>query len=128
MTTDLTRAPRGAFQLHVADDPARVVAAGYDRVAEEYARLEEGVEWPRLRRLRALLDQVETDSRILDVGCGNGLPALQEIAGRGHRAVGVDVSERQVELARANVPQANVLHADVRELEFEPGSFAAIVS
>jgi SAM-dependent methyltransferase len=54
--------------------------------------------------------------------------ALLEIAVRGHRAVGVDVSARQVELARANVPQANVLHADVRELDFEPGSFDAIVS
>jgi cyclopropane fatty-acyl-phospholipid synthase-like methyltransferase len=111
----------------MTDDPARIVAAGYDRVAEEYARLEEGVEWPRLRRLQALLAQLEPGSDVLDVGCGNGVPALQEIA-REHRAVGVDVSARQVELARANVPEARVLHADVRELDFAPASFDAIVS
>jgi len=112
----------------MVDDPGRIVAAGYDRIADEYARLEEGVEWPRLRRLKALLESLEAGSHVLDIGCGNGIPALREITTRNHRAVGVDVSARQVELARVNVPRARVIHADVRELHFGPASFDVIVS
>jgi hypothetical protein len=33
----------------VAEDRAKLIAAGYDRVAEEYLRLEQESEWPRLK-------------------------------------------------------------------------------
>jgi cyclopropane fatty-acyl-phospholipid synthase-like methyltransferase len=110
------------------DEPSRIVAAGYDRVADSYERLEQdGAEWPRLRRLRELLLQVPEHGAVLDLGCGNGLPALREIARR-HAATGVDVSAVQAERARRNVPDAIVLHADMAELEFSEGSFDAVVS
>jgi cyclopropane fatty-acyl-phospholipid synthase-like methyltransferase len=110
------------------DEPSRIVAAGYDRVADRYERLEQdGAEWPRLRRLRELLLQVPERGAVLDLGCGNGLPALREIARR-HVATGVDVSAVQAERARRNVPDATVLHADMAELGFSEGSFDAVVS
>jgi SAM-dependent methyltransferase len=108
-------------------DPQEIVARGYDRVAEQYARLEAGVEWPRMRWLRDLLARLPAGSRVLDLGCGSGVPATQAIA-RHHTAVGVDVSARQVELAWANVPGAEFRRADVLELEFPPGSFDAVVA
>jgi cyclopropane fatty-acyl-phospholipid synthase-like methyltransferase len=112
----------------VDDDAARIVAAGYDQVADGYERLEEqGHEWPRLRRLRELLADVPEGGRVLDLGCGNGVPALQEI-GRRHQATGVDVSGVQAERARQNVPAATVLHADMVETDFAEESFDAIVS
>jgi cyclopropane fatty-acyl-phospholipid synthase-like methyltransferase len=110
------------------DEPSRIVAAGYDRVADSYERLEQdGAEWPRLRRLRELLLQVPEHGAVLDLGCGNGLPALREIARR-HVATGVDVSAVQAERARRNVPDAVVVHADMAELGFSEGSFDAVVS
>jgi cyclopropane fatty-acyl-phospholipid synthase-like methyltransferase len=110
------------------DEPTRIVAAGYDSVADRYERLEQaGAEWPRLRRLRELLLQVPERGAVLDLGCGNGVPALREIARR-HRATGVDVSAVQAERARRNVPGATVLNADMAELELEDGSFDAVVS
>jgi cyclopropane fatty-acyl-phospholipid synthase-like methyltransferase len=110
------------------DEPSRIVAAGYDRVADSYERLEQdGAEWPRLRRLRELLLQVPEHGAVLDLGCGNGLPALREIAQR-HAATGVDVSAVQAERARRNVPDAIVVHADMAELDFSEGSFDAVVS
>ena len=109
-------------------DPSRIVAAGYDRVADSYERLEQdGAEWPRLRRLRELLLQVPERGAVLDLGCGSGVPALREIARR-HAATGVDVSAVQAERARRNVPDATVLTADMAELEFADGSFDAVVS
>lgn len=110
------------------DERTRIVATGYDRVADEYERLEDpAAPWPRLRRVRELLEQVPEGGTVLDLGCGNGLPVLAEIARR-HVAVGVDVSIEQVTRARENVPAATVLHADMSEVRFEPGAFAAIVS
>jgi cyclopropane fatty-acyl-phospholipid synthase-like methyltransferase len=110
------------------DDAARIVAAGYDRVADSYERLEEtGREWPRLRRLRELLVDVPEGGAVLDLGCGNGLPALREIACR-HVATGVDVSGVQAERARKNVPEAAVLHGDMAATDFAVDAFDAIVS
>lgn len=112
----------------MTDDAARIVAAGYDRVADRYEALEGAdSEWPRLRRLRELLADVPDDGAVLDLGCGNGLPGLQEIAER-HLATGVDISGVQAERARRNVPEATVLHADMLETRFADGSFDGIVS
>lgn len=108
----------------MADD---VVARGYDRVAEEYARLESATEWPRLRWLDELLAMLPGGSRVLDLGCGNGIPATARIAQR-HRATGVDVSARQIELARANVPGAEFAVADLLDLSYPDGSFDAVVA
>jgi cyclopropane fatty-acyl-phospholipid synthase-like methyltransferase len=109
-------------------DPVEIVAAGYDRVADGYERLEApSAEWPRLRRLRALLADVPEGGAVLDLGCGNGLPALREISKR-HVATGLDVSRVQAERARRNVPEAHVLRGDMAAAAFEDGSFDAIVS
>jgi len=93
------------------DERGRIVAAGYDAVANEYAALEQpGKAWPRLRLLRNVLTRIPPGVTVLDLGCGNGVPALVEIA-RSHEAVGVDLSGTQADLARANVPTAEVFRA-----------------
>jgi ubiquinone/menaquinone biosynthesis C-methylase UbiE len=103
-----------------------IVARGYDLAAERYARLEGPVEWPRMRWVRRLLERLPDGASILDLGCGSGVPATRELAR--HHVVGADVSRRQIELARANVPGARFLHADVLELKFPSGSFRAVVA
>ena len=105
-----------------------VVQRGYDRVAQEYARLESTTaEWPRSQRLRELLDQLPENSKILDVGCGNGIPAMRLIQKR-HIGVGVDISGTQVSLARKNVPEATFIRGNIMQLQFPTSSFSAIVS
>lgn len=52
---------------------------------------------------------------ILDLCCGNGVPYTKGLNGLG-KVVGVDVSKRQVELARLNVPEGRFIHKDVTEL------------
>jgi cyclopropane fatty-acyl-phospholipid synthase-like methyltransferase len=110
------------------EERRRIVEAGYNAVAADYAGLEQqGQEWPRLRLLRDVLTRVPPASAVLDLGCGNGVPALVEITSS-HKAVGVDLSETQANLARANVPTAEVIQGDALELTFAPSSFAAVVA
>ena len=46
-------------------------------------------------------------SDVLDLGCGAGVPMTKALAA-GRRVTGVDLSARQLELARGNVPEADV--------------------
>jgi ubiquinone/menaquinone biosynthesis C-methylase UbiE len=108
--------------------PKRIVEAGYDQVASRYAELEaSGAEWPRMRWLREMLSRLPDHSDVLDVGCGNGLPATRAIA-KQHGVTGVDISSKQIELARRNVPNARLIQGDAASVEFPDTSFDAIVS
>ena len=109
-------------------DPREVVARGYDEVAERY------LEWSplrpseaRLRYLRLACDRIPPGARMLELGCGAGIPMTAALAD-GRDVTGVDISARQVELARANVPNATFLQADMTTLAFESSSFDAVVA
>jgi SAM-dependent methyltransferase len=103
------------------------VANGYDAVAEAYAQLEGEEEWPRMRWLADLLARLDAGSDVLDLGCGNGIPATRAIAQR-HNAVGVDISARQIALAREKVPNAEFMCGDAASLDFPENRFDAVVS
>ena len=105
-----------------------IIARGYDQVADEYAALESAeAPWPRLKRVRAFAADLPQGSRILDVGCGNGLPATRELALR-HQVTGVDISGEQVARARSNVPAAMFIRGDVREVDLPVAAYDAIVA
>lgn len=65
---------------------------------------------------------------VLDLGCGNGLPATRELAALGLRVLGVDFSAVQVGRARRLVPAARFVQADMTELALRPASLDAVVS
>jgi SAM-dependent methyltransferase len=109
-------------------DPKRVVAAGYDEMAERY------LAWSDLRpsaaRLRylALADAlIPAGADVLDLGCGAGIPMTATLA-VGRTVTGVDISAAQIALARANVPSATFLEADLTTLDFPSGRFDAVVA
>jgi SAM-dependent methyltransferase len=66
-------------------------------------------------------------SRVLDLGCGCGVPASRELA-RHHRVTGVDISPVQIARARRLVPDARFLCEDMAAVEFEPQSFDAAIA
>lgn len=64
--------------------------------------------------------------RVLDIGCGPGRHS-HELARRGIRAHGIDISERFVELARSGAPEgATFERLDARALAFDTEFDAAI--
>lgn len=106
----------------------RLVERGYDRVAESYLATKDPQDPLALSALEELARDLPPDAAVLDLGCGAGIPAARWLAGRGFVVTGVDVSERQLELARELVPLANFVKADMTELEVEPETFDAVVA
>lgn len=110
-------------------DPRKdVVAAGYDRMAERY------LEWagaivddPRERMLTRFIELVPAGSRVLELGCGAGIPSTQRLAGR-FDVLGVDISHSQLEKARRNVPGAEFVQGDISELQLADESFHGVVA
>ena len=109
-------------------DPAAIVAAGYDRIAERY------LAWSALRpsaaRRRALAlaeAGIPAGADVLELGCGAGVPMTVALA-RGRHLTGIDISAEQLRLARRNVPGATFIQADIATLDWPMASVDAVVA
>ncbi len=71
---------------------------------------------------------LEPGMRVLDAGCGNGLPAARLLVELGCEVVGVDVHDDLVREAREHVPEARFECADLADWHVEDGSFDAVVA
>ncbi|MGW0841725.1 class I SAM-dependent DNA methyltransferase [Streptomyces sp. NPDC002787] len=63
-----------------------------------------------------LIESLPPASRVLDLGCGTGLPTARRLAQAGLRVVGVDLSGRMVALAQQYVPTGVFHQADIADL------------
>lgn len=112
------------------DDPKDIVKNGYDNIASWYLDWVEKDKSPRQRYTDYLLDDCRdsgnSSPRLLDVGCGPGVPVLRMMLDRGASVVACDISPKQVELARARCPEATFLESDMASLSFDPNSFHGI--
>jgi ubiquinone/menaquinone biosynthesis C-methylase UbiE len=112
----------------VADQRKKLVASGYDRLANRYLEWGNEIEAdPRHRMLANFADRLPAGARVLDLGCGAGIPSTQELAQR-FDVLGVDISRAQLERARKNVPQAEFIQADFSDLHFAEGSIAGVAA
>ena len=111
------------------EDVATLVREGYDAVAARYAAYAEmATDHPRHAWLQQLLSQLRPQSRVLELGCGPGVPTAAALVAAGHDLVGVDISAGQLALATAQVPSATFMHADFLEVAFDAGTFDAVVA
>jgi len=67
-------------------------------------------------------------SRILDIGCGNGVPITEALVNAGHRVVGLDSSAGMLDRFRANLPGTPVVRGDARQCPFGDRTFDAAFS
>jgi predicted GIY-YIG superfamily endonuclease len=106
-------------------DPSRLVEEGYDRIAQAYAK---GRAWfDNAGEVADLASLLPPGSRVLDAGCGAGVPITRDLVDRGFIVTGVDVSREMLALASANVPQARFFRADMSELHFDDHVFDGVV-
>ncbi len=75
-----------------------------------------------------LIDLLPRGARVLDHGCGSGVPTARQLADAGLEVVGVDESTVMLELAATRVPEATFARRDLRDLGADLGSFDAVTS
>jgi SAM-dependent methyltransferase len=104
-----------------------VVESGYDRIASSYldARTRDGGD---VALLEELLADIPDGSRVLDAGCGSGVPVVSRLREAGHDVVGLDFSSGQLSLARAVLASDRLVQGDVTDLPLACASFGAVVS
>jgi SAM-dependent methyltransferase len=107
-------------------DSKDVVRRGYDAVSHRYRRddADDGEYGPWIRRL---LRRLRPRGAVLDLGCGCGVPVARALSAAGHLVTGVDISDVQIERARALVPAARFIRADATEVNLPASSFDAVV-
>jgi cyclopropane fatty-acyl-phospholipid synthase-like methyltransferase len=109
-------------------DPKRIVQEGYDAMADRYGEWRAATEGsPNDEWVAELLANLPDRTDVLELGCGHGLEA-RTIVDAGHRYVGVDISAEQLRRAKELVPEADLRHADLTEIDFPDGSFDAVLS
>lgn len=102
-------------------------AWAFDRIGEHYDEAfphKEG----QLTAGEWLLERLPPGSRVLDAGCGTGMPTARQLTDAGHEVIGVDISEEMLRLARRDVPEAQFRRLDITELDPSLGDFTAVVA
>ena len=111
------------------NDPHReLVEKGYDQVAGQYLATKDPQDPLIFSALEEMARDLPPGAAVLDLGCGAGIPATRWLADRGFTVTGVDLSEKQLDLARKLVPEATFLKADMTKLDSGPGTFDAVVA
>jgi SAM-dependent methyltransferase len=98
----------------------------FDRIGKRYdesfverdAQVAEG-DW--------LVGQLRRPARVLDLGCGSGLPTARQLVDAGLDVVGVDESSVMLELAEQQAPGGQYLRRDMRDVA-DLGEFDAVVA
>lgn len=85
----------------------------------------------RLSDIEETLTLVKSNPNVLEIGCGNGRDA-QEICKRTAHYLGIDISEKLIELAREKVPRGRFEIADIETYRFPHGldvvfAFASLI-
>jgi len=110
------------------DNHKRIVARGFNSVTKNYLKLVESMGLAvRDKYMRVLMDSLPTGARILELGCGAGVPMTKRLSSR-FKVIGVDISKEQLVLATRNVPKASFVLADMTQLNFIGASFDAVVA
>ena len=102
-----------------------IVRKGYNKVAE---RLQDvfDLEVERLNPLADFSSRIPQMGHILDAGCGNGL--YSRYLSEEFKVIGVDISEKQIELAKQNAPKANFICEDMTKINYPDEYFDGILS
>lgn len=102
------------------------VKNSYNKIAEDYLKQRDQFKNNKyLDRLSKLLHQGST---ILDVGCGAGIPVDAYLVKKGYVVKGIDISERQISLARKFVPEGTFEVKDMSKLKNNEYKVDAVIS
>ena len=98
----------------------------WEKVVEPFSKYRNNMEVTSL--FKYFSDTLNGRSKVLDMGCGTGIPFGKFIADKGHILTGIDFSEGMIEKAKKNVPKGNFrveLMENISKNEYYDGIVAA---
>ncbi len=107
-------------------DKKETVRKGYDSCADRY--YETRNQLFSEDRFHDFIEKLPEEGRILDVGCGAGVPVTKYLADRGYRMIGVDLSREMLKRAKENVPSGDFLQQDMTSLDFDEDGFDGLTA
>jgi ubiquinone/menaquinone biosynthesis C-methylase UbiE len=109
-------------------DKKELVRKGYNKAAKKLQDIfgvdKEGSN--KLELLSEFISSLPLDGQVLDAGCGNG--AYSRYLSDKFKVTGIDISEKQIELARKNAPKAEFICGDMTKTHFPDDFFQGILA
>lgn len=93
----------------------------YEQTADFYDSLYPDV---NKENIDFFIDKLNED-KILDIGCGSGRDS-EYFVNKGLDVIGIDLSNRFIEISQAKVPKAKFIKMDMRNINFPVNSFDGI--
>jgi SAM-dependent methyltransferase len=102
----------------------------YDLIADWYAaqRVDSASDSSGVPEVTLLAASIRPAGRILDIGCGNGVPLTSALLALGHCVVGMDSASNMLRRFRENCPAASAVRATVQACPFASASFDAAIA
>lgn len=108
------------------DNKRKLVKTGYNQCAKNYADNRDL--FKNQKYLEDLANKLSAGAKILDIGCGSGVPIDKFLWEKGFKVTGIDISEEMIGLAKENLPDSDFFVKDMAGIDFTANSFDAIVS
>lgn len=97
----------------------------YNRISQE--SFDEWFDNPALLpALSQFVKNLPDNPAVLDLGCGTGGES-RRLVQLGARVTGIDFSEKSIQFARENVPEAEFILKNILEMDFPAASFDAVI-
>ena len=104
----------------------RILKANYDLISEDWGRARKTLP-PKDRLLfNQFIDTLPEKARILDLGCGTGIPIAKLLSDKGFSLLGIDRSEKLLKVAQENVPNAIFQRGEIEDYHIE-GAYEGVV-
>lgn len=103
-----------------------IVQKGYDKIARDYQANRHVFD--NRKELEEFVSSLPRDAKVLDVGCGAGVPVAKYLVESRFDVTGIDFSGSMLKLARKNVSQAKFVKKDMTNSSFKENSFDGLVA
>ena len=102
----------------------KINASSYNKAALEYVKIfSKNPNY--LIVLNKIINKLPKNSKILDAGCGAGIPVSKFLSKR-FKVIGIDISSMMLKLAKKNVPSAKFKRISLTKIKFKPQTFDLI--
>ncbi|MFH2106075.1 MAG: methyltransferase domain-containing protein [Candidatus Micrarchaeota archaeon] len=104
---------------------SELVRKGYTKIAKIYHEQRGRY---KNNALLAKFSKQLPKGKVLDLGCGAGIPIAKFLIEKGYCVVGIDFAHGMIKLAKKNVPKAKFIRMDATKMRFRLNSFDGAVS